>query len=93
MSPEVSKAYEVLVREMPDEVLSALAERLKPYFAGKVGSDPLLRAVEAAQRLGLKSRDEIYALVRSGELHGFKRGRRLFIRRSEVDRFATGEAA
>lgn len=57
-----------------------------------LANDLLPGAAAAAAYIGVKPR-AVYALVETGELPVIRKGRRLYFRKSELDRAFTSEAA
>lgn len=94
MSAPVVRALIAELAALPDDELAPLAERL----AGLVGNrsappprpaSPYLTAEEAAELLRCRRR-RIYELVGDGRLTRHGDGRRLLLRREEVERLAQG---
>lgn len=78
---------------LDDEELAPLAERLAPLVGKATASrgegSPFLSADEAAELLRCRKR-RVYELVGDGRLTRHGDGRRLLLRREEVERLAAG---
>lgn len=77
------------IDDLSADDLRRLANELAPYLAeinGTTGrdSDPWLTADQAATHLGCK-RDRIYDLVQLGKLTPRRDGRRVLLKRSQLD--------
>ncbi len=79
---------------LSDAELAPLAERLAPLVGAQAASrpalSPFLTADEAADLLRCRRR-RVYELVGDGRLTRHGDGRRLLLRREEVERLASGE--
>jgi excisionase family DNA binding protein len=77
-----------LFAEMDEETLAALAERLLPFLARRIGQQehavPWLDVGAAAEHLTCP-RSRIYALVSARRIPHYKDGSRLLFRREELD--------
>jgi excisionase family DNA binding protein len=86
----VSALASALIADLDDETLIALADRLAPLLAERLGrsqeASPWLNAEEAASYLAC-TRDRLYDLVQVGKLSPRRDGRRLLFRRADLDAY------
>ena len=86
----MSAVVDALLAELDDHALKALADKLAPLLADRLGQDqptsPWLNAEEAARYLAC-SRDRLYDLVQLRKLEPRRDGRRLLFRRNDLDAY------
>ena len=69
-----------------DELVAALAEHVAATVDEREDPDAVLTVAEVAERLRI-GRTAVYALLRAGELSGYRQGRRRLFAASEVRRY------
>jgi hypothetical protein len=83
----VSGLAEALLRELDDDALEALADRLRPRMSASQPNDSWLRGAEKIAAYIDSPRSRVYALASAGRIPVERDGSNLVARRSELDKW------
>lgn len=85
------QGVELTIR-LTDEQIAQIAARAAALVSAPTPASPWLNVAEAAERLRCR-KDRIYDLIALGRLHPSRDGRRVLLRREDLDAYLDGRSS